>query len=296
MNNNIRAILLTVSGSFFAVLMESLIRAAQYDSNVYTIGFLRFFFGFVIIFPYLIKNKFITYETKNFKFYLIRALFNIPVMILGFGALVYVPFEQFKALNFLSPIIVVLLSFIIFREKIYKFRILTLVIGLVGMLIIIRPGFVDFNIGTIMVLTSLMFWSFIIILSKFVSKDDSPITMVTYQYTLMTLFALPLAIYFWEMPSLISLIFVFIAAISGTILHLSLALSYKYAELSVTQPIWFTGLIFGSAFGFFAFSEIPDLWTWLGGTVIFSSVLLITYKEKIAVNMDKKANINSPNN
>ena len=217
-------------------------------------------------------------------------------MILGFGALVYVPFEQFKALNFLSPIIVVLLSFIIFREKIYKFRVLTLVIGFVGMLIIIRPGFVDFNIGTIMVLTSLIFWSFIIILSKFVSKDDSPITMVSYQYTLMTLFALPLAIYFWQMPSLTSLIFVFIAAISGTILHLSLALSYKYAELSVTQPIWFTGLIFGSAFGFFAFSEIPDLWTWLGGIVIFSSVLLITYKEKIALNMNKKANINSPNN
>ena len=58
MNNNIRAILLTVSGSFFAVLMEALIRAAQYDSNVYTIGFLRFFFGFLIIFPFIIKSKF----------------------------------------------------------------------------------------------------------------------------------------------------------------------------------------------------------------------------------------------
>ena len=280
MNNNIRAILLTVCGSFFAVLMEALIRAAQYDSNVYTIGFLRFFFGFVIIFPYLIKNKFTTYKTKNFKFYFIRGLFNLPMMILGFGALVYVPFEQFKALHFLSPIIVVLLSFIIFREKIYMYRILALVIGFIGMLIIVRPGIVDFNIGTIMILISLTFWSLIIIVSKFVSKDDSPITMVTYQYTLMTIFALPLAIYFWQIPSLQSLIFVFIGAISGTILHLSLALSYKYAELSVTQPVWFSGLIFGSAFGFFVFNETPDVWTWIGGIVVFSSVLLITYNER----------------
>ena len=68
MNNNVRAILLTISGSFFAVLMEALVRAAQYDSNVYTIGFLRFFFGLVIIFPYLIKNNFNTYKTKNLKF------------------------------------------------------------------------------------------------------------------------------------------------------------------------------------------------------------------------------------
>ena len=280
MNNNIKAILLTVSGSFFAVLMESLIRSAQYDSNVYTIGFLRFFFGLIIIFPYLIKKKFIPYKTKNFKFYFIRGLFNLPMMILGFGALVYVPFEQFKALHFLSPIIVVLLSFIIFREKIYMYRILALVIGFIGMLIIVRPGIVDFNIGTIMILISLTFWSLIIIVSKFVSKDDSPITMVTYQYTLMTIFALPLAIYFWQMPSLQSLIFVFIGAISGTILHLSLALSYKYAELSVTQPVWFSGLIFGSAFGFFIFNETPDVWTWIGGIVVFSSVLLITYNER----------------
>ena len=280
MNNNIKAILLTVSGSFFAVLMESLIRIAQYDSNVYTIGFLRFFFGLIIILPYLIKKKFIPYKTKNFKFYFIRGLFNLPMMILGFGALVYVPFEQFKALHFLSPIIVVLLSFIIFREKIYMYRILALVIGFIGMLIIVRPGIVDFNIGTIMILISLTFWSLIIIVSKFVSKDDSPITMVTYQYTLMTIFALPLAIYFWQMPSLQSLIFVFIGAISGTILHLSLALSYKYAELSVTQPVWFSGLIFGSAFGFFVFNETPDVWTWIGGIVVFSSVLLITYNER----------------
>ena len=280
MNNNIKAILLTVSGSFFAVLMESLIRSAQYDSNIYTIGFLRFLFGLIIIFPYLIKKKFIPYKTKNFKYYFIRGLFNLPMMILGFGALVYVPFEQFKALHFLSPIIVVLLSFIIFREKIYMYRILALVIGFIGMLIIVRPGIVDFNIGTIMILISLTFWSLIIIVSKFVSKDDSPITMVTYQYTLMTIFALPLAIYFWQMPSLQSLIFVFIGAISGTILHLSLALSYKYAELSVTQPVWFSGLIFGSAFGFFVFNETPDVWTWIGGIVVFSSVLLITYNER----------------
>ena len=285
MSNNLRAILLTMSGSFFAVLMEALIRAAQYDSNVYTIGFFRFFFGLIIIFPYLVKNKFTPYKTKNFKFYFIRGLFNLPMMIFGFGALVYVPFEQFKAMHFLSPIIVVLLSFVIFREKIYLYRIFALLIGFAGMLIIVRPGIIEFNIGTIMILTSLTFWSFIIILSKFVSKDDSPITMVTYQYTLMTFFSLPLAIYFWVTPSLTSLIYVFIGAISGTILHLSLALSYKYADLSVTQPIWFTGLIFGSGIGYFAFNETPDLWTWLGGIVVFSSVLVITYNEK---NKDKK--------
>ena len=101
--------------------------------------------------------------------------------------------------------------------------------------------------------------------------------------------ALPLAVFFWQEPSLISLFYVFIAAISGTILHLCLAQSYKYAELSVTQPIWFSGLIFGSVFGYFAFNETPDIWTWVGGIVVFSSVLVITYNER---NKDKKVEKN----
>ena len=109
----------------------------------------------------------------------------------------------------------------------------------------------------------------------------------------MTLFALPLAIYFWEMPSLISILYVFIGAISGTILHLSLGLAYKYADLSVTQPIWFSGLIFGSSFGYFVFNEIPDLWTWIGGIVVFSSVLIITYNERNKEVQNKKNIITS---
>ena len=63
----------------------------------------------------------------------------------------------------------------------------------------------------------------------------------------------------------------------------------KYADLSVTQPIWFSGLIFGSGFGYFVFKEIPDLWTWIGGIVVFSSVLIITYNER---NKDQKNNKN----
>ena len=95
------------------------------------------------------------------------------------------------------------------------------------------------------------------------------------------------------MPSFISMIYVFIGAISGTILHLSLGLAYKYADLSVTQPIWFTGLIFGSSFGYLAFNEIPDLWTWVGGIVVFSSVLIITYNERNNEIKNKKNIISS---
>ena len=279
MNNNIKAVLLATVASFCAVLMSVFLKLAQNDINVFTAGFLRFFFGLIVIFPFIIKSNFNIYKTNNLKFHLIRSFINVPMMILGFAALMYIPLEQIKAIGFLSPILVVILSVLILKEKIYIIRILALIIGFVGVLIILRPGIIEINIGAYMVLLSGLLWSTVIIITKFMSKEDSPMTILTYQYTFVTLFTLPLALIYWTNPTLNSLYYSLLAAIVGTVLHLCINNSYRLADLSVIQPVWFTQLIFASVFGFSIFGEIPDGWTWAGGILVFSSVLIITYRE-----------------
>ena len=69
------------------------------------------------------------------------------------------------------------------------------------------------------------------------------------------------------------------AAIVGTVLHLCINNSYKLADLSIIQPVWFTQLIFASLLGFIIFGSLPDLYTWIGAILVFSSVLIITYRE-----------------
>ena len=279
MNNNIKAVLLATVASFCAVLMAVFLKLAQNDINVFTAGFLRFFFGLIVIFPFIIKSNFNIYKTNNLKFHLIRSLINVPMMILGFAALMYIPLEQIKAIGFLSPILVVILSVLILKEKIYIIRILALIIGFVGVLIILRPGIIEINIGAYMVLLSGLLWSTVIIITKFMSKEDSPMTILTYQYTFVTIFTLPLALIYWTNPTLNSLYYSLLAAIVGTVLHLCINNSYRLADLSVIQPDWYTQLIFASVFGFSIFGEIPDGWTWAGGILVFTSVLIITYRE-----------------
>ena len=279
MNKNIKAVILALTASFCAVLMSVFLKLAQSDVNVFTVGFLRFFFGFLIILPFILSSQFKIYSTNNFKFHLARSIINVPMMILGFAALMYIPLEQIKAIGFLSPIIVVILSVIILKEKIFLIRILALIIGFIGVIIILRPGIIEINIGAYMVLISGLMWSTVIIITKFMSKEDSPMTILTFQYTFVSLFTLPLAIIFWTNPSYESLLYIFLSAIVGTILHLCINTSYRLADLSVIQPVWFTQLIFASAFGFIIFGEIPDGWTWAGGILVFSSVLIITYRE-----------------
>ena len=101
--------------------------------------------------------------------------------------------EQFNALHFIVPLIVTLLAVLIFKERIYLIRISALIVGFLGMLIMIRPGIIEINIGVYMILASCLMWSLIIIISKSLSKDESPITILTYQYTFMTVFTFFLA-------------------------------------------------------------------------------------------------------
>ena len=130
-----------------------------------------------------------------------------------------------------------------------------------------------------MVLASALLWSCVIIITKFMSKNDSAMTILTFQYTFVTLFTLPLAIIYWDNPSFISLIYTLLAAIVGTVLLLCINNAYKLSDLSIIQPVWFTQLVFASFLGFIIFGSLPDFFTWIGAILVFISVLIITYRE-----------------
>ena len=295
LNNNQFAILLIIISIIFGTLMGTFIKLAQEELNVFTTGFLRFFFGFLIITPYILKTKFAVFSTKNLKIHILRSALNLPAMLLGFAALAMLPLEKMTAIHFIVPIIVTILAVIFLKEKIYLYRSIALVMGFLGMLIILRPGIIDISIGIYMALISSLIWSVVIILTKKVSKDDSAITILSHQYVYMSLFSFPLVIYFWDQPSLKTIIFILCAAMSGTILHIALNHAYKLVDVTMTQPYSFLGLVVSSIIGYFVFSDKPDFYTWLGASVIFCGVLLISYRE-LQLNKEitrKRLNINS---
>ena len=295
LNNNQFAIFLIIISIIFGTLMGTFIKLAQEELNVFTTGFLRFFFGFLIITPYILKTKFEVFSTKNLKIHILRSALNLPAMLLGFAALAMLPLEKMTAIHFIVPIIVTILAVIFLKEKIYLYRSIALVMGFLGMLIILRPGIIDISIGIYMALISSLIWSVVIILTKKVSKDDSAITILSHQYVYMSLFSFPLVIYFWDQPSLKTIIFILCAAMSGTILHIAINHAYKLVDVTMTQPYSFLGLVVSSIIGYFVFSDKPDFYTWLGASVIFCGVLLISYRE-LQLNKEitrKRLNINS---
>jgi drug/metabolite transporter (DMT)-like permease len=279
MSNNKLAIFLIITSVFFGTVMLSFLKIAQEDVNVYVAGFFRFFLGLVIILPYIIKKKDAVLKTTHLKQHFLRAILGLPAMLLYFSALVLLPIEKLTAISFVVPLIVTILAVFFLGEKIYIYRTLALILGFSGMLVIIRPGFVDISIGVYMVLFSALLWSINIIITKKISKDDSAITILAYQSIFMSILSFFIVLFFWETPSLKSFIYLVLSAICGTVLHLTLNHAFKLVDVSMTQPYSFLNLVFASIIGYFVFDEIPDLYTWIGALIIFTGILIISYRE-----------------
>ena len=295
MNKNNFAILLIVVSVFFAHIMIASTKLAQLEVNVITAALFRFIFGLIIISPIIIKSKFSIFKTQNLKFHFVRSTLNLPAMLLGFGSISLIPIEKFTAIQFIVPFIVTVLAVIFLGERIYIYRTIALILGFIGMLVIIRPGFIDISLGVSMALGSSFFWAIVIVMTKKMSADDSAITILAYQYVFMIIFTSILTIFFWQTPSIKVLGLLFLAAFTGTIFHLCINHAYKLVDVTMTQPYSFLGLIFSSVLGFYIFNETPDLYTWVGAFIIFIGVLIITYREiKLKKEIvSKDLNINS---
>ena len=190
------------------------IKLSQFEINVFTAGFLRFFLGLLIIIPYILKTKFNVFKTNNLKIHLLRSSLNFPAMYLAFASFTLVPLEKLSALHFVVPLLVTVLAVIFLKEKIYLYRISALVIGFIGMLIILRPGYIDITLGVQMVLISSLIWSVVIILTKQLTKEDNAITILAYQYVFMSIFSFIVVLFFWQTPSYLTLIYILIPFIT----------------------------------------------------------------------------------
>ena len=279
LNKKFFAVILISLSTLFEIMMFTVLRIVQSDINVYTTSFFRFFFSLIILIPYIFYTKFYFIKTNNIKKHLVRSSLNLPAMYLTFGALTMIPLEKINAIHFLNPLFVSIFAVIFFKEKIYIYRVISLILGFVGIIVVIRPGLIPLEIGSFMVLGSTVLWALCIIITKDITKEESAINILIFQCIFMSLFTFIIAYFNWELPSSDQLMLLFLSALFGNVFHLMINHSFKIADLTLTAPFRYSVLIWGSLFGFLFFNEIPDFFTWIGGTIIFLSILILTYYE-----------------
>ena len=284
MNKKLFVIFLSLIGTGTAAIMVSGIKLLSQDLNPFIIAFYRCLFGVIIMLPFMIYNYPEAWKTHNIKLQFVRSAINVYSMISWFTAIGTLQLEKAAAIGFTTPLFTTILAIIFLGEVIRIQRITALIVGFIGILVVIRPGYIPFESGALWLLTAAITFSIVIIIVKKLTEKDSSLTTAFYQMAFMVPPTFFIALFFWESINISQFLLFIFVAIAGFITQFSFAQCLKMAETTFIMPIQFTKLIWLSLIGYFFFMEVPDIWTWIGASIIFSSILFIAYREAINKN------------
>ena len=284
MNKKLFVIFLSLIGTGTAAIMVSGIKLLSQDLNHFIIAFYRCLFGVIIMLPFMIYNYPEAWKTHNIKLQFVRSAINVYSMISWFTAIGTLQLEKAAAIGFTTPLFTTILAIIFLGEVIRIQRITALIVGFIGILVVIRPGYIPFESGALWLLSAAITFSIVIIIVKKLTEKDSSLTTAFYQMAFMVPPTFFIALFFWESININQFLLFIFVAIAGFITQFSFAQCLKMAETTFIMPIQFTKLIWLSLIGYFFFMEVPDIWTWIGASIIFSSILFIAYREAINKN------------
>jgi len=278
-NKLIAVALLALGATFFGSFMGAGVKLLSDDLHPIVICFYRSLMGLILITPFVVRNNFKALQTQNMRLQIFRASINVISMICWFSAIGMMHFEKATALGFTTPLFTTVLAVIVLGEVIRFHRTAALLLGFIGIIIIIRPGYVPFEFGTVLMLIASFSFSFVLIFVKKLSATDSSLTIIFYHLLYMTPVFFILSLFYWENINLYQLIVFTLMGASGLLSHWCLAQAFKMSDTTFVMPLQFTKLIWASLIGLFIFAEQPDIWTWVGGVIIFISAVYITYRE-----------------
>ncbi|MEM6704933.1 MAG: DMT family transporter [Acidobacteriota bacterium] len=272
------SLLIVVSAAGFSS-MHAVIRHVSADLHSFEIAFFRNLFGLVALTPFFLRNGFGILRTERFPLHFVRASLQAVAMLAFFTALRTTPLALASSLSFTAPLFAAVGAIVLLRERVRLRRVAALVLGFVGALIILRPGAVPIDRGSALVLGSSFAWALTMLLIKHLSETESSLTLTAYMGLLMTpLTAIP-ASTVWVWPDVRLLGWLVLLGTVGGLSQLSMAEAFRRAEATAVLPFDYSRLVWASVLGYVIYDEVPEIWTWLGGTLIFASTVYIAYRE-----------------
>ena len=213
---------------------------------------------------------------------LARAVLLFGATFLFFQSLKYLPIADALAIFFVNPLVIVILSALALREKVGPRRWAAVAVGFIGTLIIIRPGIVEVNPGTLYALGAGVALGSYFVMTRAMAGVANAMVL-TFQTSaigaaLLTL-ALPLL---WVPPSAEQWGMLAALGVIATLGHVLITRAYEHAEASLLAPLAFTEIVMATLLGYAFFGDLPDRWTVLGVAILIASAIYISVRERRA--------------
>nr|WP_081421980.1 DMT family transporter [Tardiphaga robiniae] len=196
-------------------------------------------------------------------------------------ALGYLPIAEATATGFISPLFVTGLSVLFLGEKVGLRRWTATIAGLLGVLIIVRPGTAAFQPGTIFPIISALGWATALVLTRKISGADRAITTMAFSAITGFLVLSVIVPFYWIVPSWTQIALGVGIGVAATVGHWIVVLAFRYADASVLAPFSYVQLVWVTLIGFFVFGEVPDAVTFAGAAVIIASGVYTAHRERV---------------
>jgi len=281
-NKNYHAIFFMLLSVLFFSTQDVQVKYISSYYNIFFIIWIKSITQLIAVFLFLIiKERKNYFKSKNYGIQIFRGCCYSTATILYFFGLKNLEMNMAAALSFVSPFIVSIFGFFLLKEKVSFKRWLVIILGFSGVLIITRPGIVEFNFASLFVLFAAIFWSLFQILSRFL-RDDGAFNMLMISSLVCFIFSTFFVIFYFEkIVNLNIFIMLLSLGIWAALAEYFMIKAYSSARASVIAPFFYLQMIWYTLYGYLIFSEVPDNFT------IFGCLILIIFGI-VNVNLSEK--------
>ncbi len=277
-----RGPILNLSAWLILPIMDAIAKYLSYSLPILQITWFRFFFSAVItgIFIYLFSRKSFV-RSKNIKSQVLRGILLLTSSLLFFYAISVISLAKALTLAFICPLIVTALSPYFLKERVGRRRWTAVIVGFIGVLLVIRPGIVEFNWASLASLgTGLCYAIYLIVTRSLKDTDNGLLTLLLTSIigTVVLSIYLP---FVWVNPSLNQLLLAVNMGFIAALAHGLIIISYNFSDASKLAPLGYFEIIPNIIIGYIWFSDFPDKYTILGLLVIILSGIYVFRRERI---------------
>ena len=279
------AYLLNLSGWLLLPFMDGIAKYLSTEIHFIQVVWGRYFFMLLISIPFafLFFRKDLKFP-KSITVQLWRSFFLFLSTVFFFYAISLISLAEALTLAFVSPIIVTILSIFFLNEKVGLHRWSAVIFGFIGVIVIIRPGFIEFNFASFAALAAGITYAFYIIYTRKLSFTDSPIITLIFTGVIGCIFISFIVPFFWINLNLHQILFLILLASIGTLGHFLIILSLRLGEASKLAPLGYFEISTNILVGYVFFDDLPDIWIYAGLALIVLSGIYIFIRENRNIN------------
>ena len=263
-------------------IMDGFAKYLSSDLPVLQITWARYFFTVAFTLPimFFFFRKNLVWTDKP-KLQLIRGLILLTANVCFFYSISIISLAKALTLAFIAPLIVTAFSPIFLGEKVGFRRWSAVIIGFIGSMVVIRPGFVEINLASLAALGTGIMYGFYLIITRKLSSSDNPLLTLLLTGVVGAIIISFVMPFVWIKPTLNQWSMMAAIGIFACVGHLFIILSLKYADASKLAPFSYFEIVTNIIIGYYFFSDFPDKWTFLGLFIIILSGIYISRRENI---------------